>query len=1494
MSKLTKFLAAVAASALAITGLTSMPALAGGAVAPYTVTEVKTGLEASADLVAASTRVYWKSGNKLWTSNGTTTTALHTFTDNSSFTLTQASPQYTESGFYNHSTFINRSVTVGDTLYFWAADTNPMNTSTEAWNIWKSDGTVNGTVRVTDRYIDFFTGSGLDNPTSMRLVGNYIYYWDHFRDGFGTLTRNLNRLNINTGANEIVTGAPTSRPCGNQSGSADQNQFDVIGTKLIFDYGDNMAFGGDCVTRIGSLDLNTFSFTTISPITVGPELFSVQGPNDWVRFNNKLYFIGSVSESGYFNGSELWVTDGTANGTVEVTNLKDSGIGVTHGVGNPKMPFMRPFTSGGFLYFYGWDNVTDTYSIFRTDGVAAPSVWVDGTQLINAGARTNVPAQVILTNGTPYLIVDGTTASNKQHMFSINMTTKAVTLVTPNASTTDDSVGTLTQPWGATDYTAPVTWSGKVWWLATTDRDNPGNARNVFYTDGTAAGTAAVTAYSGDLGDGIGYQGSGQMDTFSDNATRPLVANSAGLWFLRGPAGGTTWTLNRVQVNNVTPPPPPPPALTCAGEMTKLKFEAESATSLDPTFNKNTCEYSVKVDSKASKADITPTFSPANATVKVAGTSVTTTLKTTKTQTVTLGASGTSTQVDIVFGSTTYRINIQRGAPAVSGAKAPTFTPPTITAPVKSVDKDEKKETNDDGDKKKVEVTIIGGDFDKKVAKLDENGKKDEVFSAKLPEINGTVEKVKVDDEHRIIVAGNFTTPDGDKDIIRLKPDGSKDKSFDAPDLGGSNAKVKDVDIQKDGKIVVVGDFDEPSKSNVKRLKDDGKEDTVFESKLPDINGEVKAVKIQDDGKIIIGGHFENVGGDNDKDKIARVEKDGSIDNSFKPATNGAHFNDDVEDIETQKDGKIIVVGKSNKDNDNEADQVTRLKKDGKEDETFVFDGNIPSGKKVESVKVRDTGDIYIAGDFDNVGDDEGDKIAKVKKDGHVDTDFNPEHHDGDVHDIELEKHGKVFLAGEGTGDGDRVDKLEQDGDDTPRYDSIDNDRSANKVPTGSTGQTTIHGDGFTPDTTVTIGGKPATVVSVDDRGEELVVQIPEPDNTHKGGSDHTRKPADVVINVPGEDPITVPEAFGYTDRLEPQKITPNGDHFNSDKDDEDKKGKVDDDEAITGNIPSGEPVVATSLTPDVCTIDDENRVHYEKRGDCKVQIDAPATLGYADPAPVTEVIPVAGLAPDLGVPTVPVDYTVPENQGTPENGVPAPAPDNPNNLPVVYEPVDPAVCDVTSTNMVIPTNTTVDCQIKVTTPGDPIFEPTAPTDPPVVITIPHIAWIPPVEELVNGAPTEIGSTPPTAAIPSIGELILGGDFSVKYDKKKGTITPSTMGVLTGPIKATITYTWQPATGPAQTGSCVVNWGILKAWNKLPKSETKKYKGVYKWKKIVSAKPCALSAKAKTALKVSGTTLSFNSVVIRTRKWPYNYGSKYPWGATVKPLKRIYNFTLVG
>ena len=122
MSKVTKFLATLAATALALTGLTAMPALAGGTVAPYTLSSVKSDItSASGDLVAGANRVYWKSGAELWTSDGTNTIKLYTFSNADSFTLTDTTPQYTESGFYDYNKYTQRSAFIGDTVYFWAA-----------------------------------------------------------------------------------------------------------------------------------------------------------------------------------------------------------------------------------------------------------------------------------------------------------------------------------------------------------------------------------------------------------------------------------------------------------------------------------------------------------------------------------------------------------------------------------------------------------------------------------------------------------------------------------------------------------------------------------------------------------------------------------------------------------------------------------------------------------------------------------------------------------------------------------------------------------------------------------------------------------------------------------------------------------------------------------------------------------------------------------------------------------------------------------------------------------------------------------------------------------------------------------------------------------------------------------------------------------------------------------------------------------------------------
>ena len=76
----------------------------------------------------------------------------------------------------------------------------------------------------------------------------------------------------------------------------------------------------------------------------------------------------------------------------------------------------------------------------------------------------------------------------------------------------------------------------------------------------------------------------------------------------------------------------------------------------------------------------------------------------------------------------------------------------------------------------------------------------------------------------------------------------------------------------------------------------------------PNANGAVRVVVVQPDGKILIGGDFTtlspNGGAPVTRNRIARLNPDGTLDTAFNPNANGA-----VYAIAVQADGKILVGG---------------------------------------------------------------------------------------------------------------------------------------------------------------------------------------------------------------------------------------------------------------------------------------------------------------------------------------------------------------------------------------------------------------------------------------------------------------------------------------------------------------------------------------------------------------------------------------------------------
>ena len=111
----------------------------------------------------------------------------------------------------------------------------------------------------------------------------------------------------------------------------------------------------------------------------------------------------------------------------------------------------------------------------------------------------------------------------------------------------------------------------------------------------------------------------------------------------------------------------------------------------------------------------------------------------------------------------------------------------------------------------------------------------------------------------------------------------------------GANNSVHALAVQPDGKIVVGGDFTTlggggtgtTARNRIARLNPDGSLDPAFN---PGANDSVLALAVQPDGKILVGGAFTMLGGGGTgtsaRSSLARLLPDGTLDATFNPGAN--------------------------------------------------------------------------------------------------------------------------------------------------------------------------------------------------------------------------------------------------------------------------------------------------------------------------------------------------------------------------------------------------------------------------------------------------------------------------------------------------------------------------------------------------------------------------------------------------------------------------------
>ncbi len=237
-------------------------------------------------------------------------------------------------------------------------------------------------------------------------------------------------------------------------------------------------------------------------------------------------------------------------------------------------------------------------------------------------------------------------------------------------------------------------------------------------------------------------------------------------------------------------------------------------------------------------------------------------------------------------------------------------------------------------------------------------------------ELNGLVKDIVLQPDGKIILVGSFTTfnNSSSKYIVRLNADGTKDTSFN---IGSSfNTYVNSnypfassVQIRPDGKILVGGDlisYNGTYKNSLFLLNSDGTLDNEFT--LDPLLGEISISKIKllPNGKIMLASQFFS--------SIKRLNNDGTLDSSFlntvhlNPASSGGGTV--VNDFVVQPDGKIIIIGKYDKIMQNNYRDISRINLDGTIDPTFNsrgFNITIPISSTSENIRKGVTSAILQA-----------------------------------------------------------------------------------------------------------------------------------------------------------------------------------------------------------------------------------------------------------------------------------------------------------------------------------------------------------------------------------------------------------------------------------------------------------------------------------------------------------------------------------------------------
>ncbi len=300
--------------------------------------------------------------------------------------------------------------------------------------------------------------------------------------------------------------------------------------------------------------------------------------------------------------------------------------------------------------------------------------------------------------------------------------------------------------------------------------------------------------------------------------------------------------------------------------------------------------------------------------------------------------------------------------------------------------------------------------------------------------INSQVEKVLPLPDGSMLIGGPFTQLQGASGEVfyqrggigRVLANGVIDTTWGVgggartdPDADLNVGNINDLARQPDGKVLVAGNFTTMhgvARNRIARLNSDGSLDGSFDPGSG-ANGEVNAVLVQPNGKILIGGDFTTYNGVG-REYVARLNPNGSLDTGFEGPDFAGNGGWRVNALALQANGRLLVAGAFYFSGSPAKGGLCRVTETGALDASFngITSGTSDSGfiGDINTVVVQLDGKIVVGGAFTQFNGSPRGRVARLESNGSLDVNFFPTGN-GEVRTLLIQNDGKIVLGGDFT-----------------------------------------------------------------------------------------------------------------------------------------------------------------------------------------------------------------------------------------------------------------------------------------------------------------------------------------------------------------------------------------------------------------------------------------------------------------------------------------------